>query len=169
MIMLTSQHPELREQPKEALQDSGHEVAIPAHRETMLTMLKDIQPSLIVLDLHLSDPSGTEGMRMIRARGYAGKVIASVLSSPSMMSVLSETYASGMDRVVKAPVTINGGFDLGGLQSTVQSCLQDCAMHARRAEPGAVAQRAELYEADDRHDGSHLRHWLQAEREIAVR
>ena len=43
MIMLTSQHPELREQPKEALQDSGHEVAIPAHRETMLAMLKDIQ------------------------------------------------------------------------------------------------------------------------------
>ena len=80
MIMLTSQHPELREQPKEALQDSGHEVAIPAHRETMLAMLKDIQPSLIVLDLHLSDPSGTEGMRMIRARGYAGKVIASVIA-----------------------------------------------------------------------------------------
>jgi DNA-binding response OmpR family regulator len=168
MIMLITQHRELRAQLKEALQQSGHEVAIPAHRDTMLAMLEDTQPSLIVLDLHLSDPSGTEGMRMIRAHGYAGKVL--VLSSPSMMSVLRETYPTGVDRVVKAPVTINGGFDLGELQSTVQSCLQDSAVNARRGGHGAVAQRAyELYEADDRHDGSHLRHWLQAEREIAVR
>jgi hypothetical protein len=104
---------------------------------------------------------------MIRARGYVGKVI--VLSSQSMMSVLSETYASGVDRVVKVPVMINGRYDLGELRSTVQSCLQDPAMRARRADAGAVARRAyELYEAGGRHDGSHVRHWLQAEREVAM-
>jgi DNA-binding response OmpR family regulator len=167
MIMLLTQDRELREQLSEALQHSGHQVIIPPHRETMLSMLEGAQPSLIILDLHLSDPSGTQDLRMIRAQGYVGKII--VLSSPSMLSVLSETYASGVDRILKAPVTINGGYDLGELRATVQSCLQDSAVTARRADHGAVARRAyQLYEAGGHQDGSHVRHWLQAEREVAV-
>ena len=166
--MLVTQHRELREQLSEALQHSGHKVVIPPHRETMLSMLEDTQPSLIILDLHLSDPSGTQDLKMIRARGYGGKII--VLSSPAMMSVLSETYASGVDRVVKAPVTINGGYDLGELRSTVQSCLRDSAVNAQRADEGAVARRAyQLYEEGGRQDGSHVRNWLQAERELVMR
>ena len=165
MIMLITQHRELREQLNEALEYSGHQVAIPAHREHMLSMIEDTQPSLIILDLHVSHPSGTEDLGMIRVRGYVGKII--VLSTESMMSVLSETYASGVDRVVQAPIMINGAYDLGELLSTVQSCLQDPAVRARRVDAGAVARRAyELYEADGRHDGSHLQHWLQAEREV---
>lgn len=165
MIMLITQHHELGEQLSEALKHRGHQVAIPAHRENMLSMLEDAQPSLIILDLQVSEPSGTEDLGMIRARGYVGKFI--VLSTQSMMSVLSETYASGVDRVVQAPIMINGRYDLGPLLSTVQLCLQDPAVRARRADHGAVARRAyELYEADGRHDGSHLQDWLQAEREV---
>lgn len=168
MIMLLTQDGELREQLSEALQQSGHKVAIPAHRENMLPMLEDTQPSLIILDLHLSDPSGTDDLKMIRARGYGGRII--VLSSPSMMSVLNETYASGVDRVVKVPVTINGRYDLGELRSTVKSCLQNRATSARLTDHGAVAQRAyELYETGGRHEGSNLQHWLQAERDVAMR
>ena len=165
MIMLITQHRELREQLSEALRHSRQQVAIPAHRENMLSMIGDAQPGLIILDLQVSDPSGTEDLGMIRTRGYVGKIIA--LSSQSMMSVLSETYANGVDRVVKAPVMSNGRYDLGELLSTVQSCLQDPAVRARRVDAGAVARRAyELYEADGRHDGSHLQQWLQAEREV---
>ena len=165
MILLITQHRELREQLSEALEYSGHQVAIPAHREHMLSMIDDAQPSLIILDLHVSHPSGTEDLGMIRARGYVGKLI--VLSTQSMMSVLSETYASGVDRVVQAPAMINGRYELGELLSTVRSCVQDPAVRARRAYPAAVARRAyELYEADGRHDGSHVQHWLQAEREV---
>lgn len=168
MIMLVTQHRELREQLSEALQHSGHKVVIPLHRETMLSMLEDAQPSLIILDLHLSDPSGTEDLRMIRARGYVGKII--VLSSPSMRSVLSETYASGVNRVLKAPVKINGGYDLGEVRSTVQSCLQESPVTGRRADHGDVARRAyQLYEEGGRRDGSHVRHWLQAEGEVGTR
>ena len=87
-----------------------------------------------------------------------------------MMSVLNETYASGVDRVVKVPVTINGRYDLGELRSTVKSCLQDGAGSARLTEHSAVAQRAyELDEAGGRHEGSNLQHWLKAERDVAMR
>jgi response regulator of citrate/malate metabolism len=134
----------------------------------MLAMIGDTQPSLIILDLHLSDHSGTDDLKMIRARGYGRRII--VLSSPSMMSVINEIYASGVDRVLKAPVAINGRYDLGELRSTVKSCLQDHAASARLTDHVAIAQRAyELYEAGGSHEGSHLQHWLQAEREVAMR
>lgn len=168
MIMVLTQHSELRAQVSETLQQSGHKVAIPAHRENALAMIGDSQPSLIILDLHLSDPSGEDDLKMIRARGYGGRIV--VLSSPSMESVLNETYASGGDRVVKIPVPINGRYDLGELRSTVKSCLMDRAASARLTDHGAIAQRAyELYEAGGSHEGSHLQHWLEAERDVAMR
>ena len=168
MIMLLTQDSELREQLTEALQQSGHKVGIPAHRENILSMIEDSHPSLIILDLHLSHPSGPHDLKMIRDRGYVERTI--VLSSPPMMSVLAEAYASGVDRVVKVPARINGRYDLGELRSTVKSCLQSRAASARPTNHGAIAQRAyELYEAGDRHEGSNLEHWLQAERDIALR
>ncbi len=168
MIMVLTQNSELREQLREALQQSGHEVAIPAHRENILAMLEDAQPSLIILDLHLSHPSGPDDLNMIRDRGYVGSVI--VLSSQSMMSVLTEANASGVDRVLKAPAKIHGRYDLGELRSIIKTCLQDHAASARPTDHIAIAQRAyELYEAGGRREGSNLQHWLQAEREVAVR
>jgi CheY-like chemotaxis protein len=168
MIMLLTQNSELREQLSEALEQSGHEVAIPAHRENVLTMVDDAQPNLIILDLHLSHPSGPDDLKMIRARGYVGSTI--VLSSPSMMSVLAEANASGVDRTVKVPVKLNGRYDLGTLQCMVTSCLQDQGVSARPADHEAIAQRAyELYEAGDCHEGCDLQHWFQAERDVVMR
>jgi hypothetical protein len=46
MIMLLTQDSELREQLTEALQQSGHKVAIPAHRENILTMLETLALAL---------------------------------------------------------------------------------------------------------------------------
>src|SRR5688572_7618388 len=146
MIMLLTQDSDLREQLREALQRSGHTVAIPAHREDILTTLQDAQPSLVILDLHLSHPSGPEDLKMIRARGYVGRTI--VLSSPPMMSLLAEANTSGVDRTVKVPVKINGRYDLGPLQCMVTLCLQDQGARARPTRHDTIAHRAyELYEA----------------------
>jgi DNA-binding response OmpR family regulator len=166
MIMLLTHHSDLREQLNEALQQSGHMVAIPAHREDMLTVLKDSQPDLIILDLYLSHPSGADDLKILREHGYTGRTI--VLSAPSMMSVLNEAYASGVDRVVKVPVKINGRYDLGELQSTIQSCIH--TPNECRTDHRVIAQRAyELYEAGGRYEGCDFQHWLQAERDVAMR
>jgi CheY-like chemotaxis protein len=118
--MLLTQDSELREQLIEALQRTGNTVAIPKHRGDMLTVLKDAQPNLIILDLYLSHPSGAEDLKILRGHGYAGKMI--VLSAPSMASVLNEAYGSGVDRVVTLPAKIHGRYELGELQSTI-SCV----------------------------------------------
>jgi CheY-like chemotaxis protein len=168
MIMLLTQDSGLREQLRDVLQQTGHQVAIPAHREHILPMLEDSPPSLIILDLHLSHPSGPDDLKMIRARGYVGRTI--VLSSPPMMSVLAEANASGVDRTVKVPIKINGRYDLGPLQCMVTSCLQDQGLSARPTDHESIAQRAyELYEAGDRHEGCDLQHWFQAERDVVLR
>ena len=87
-----------------------------------------------------------------------------------MMPSFRETYASGVNRILKAPVAMSGRYDLGELRFAVKSYLQDRAASARPIDQGAVAQRAyELYEAGGRHEGSNLQHWLQAEREVAMR
>ena len=158
MIMLLTHHRELRAQLNEALQQSGHNVAIPAHREDMLTVLKDSQPDLIILDLHLSHPSGTEDLKILREHGYVGRTI--VLSAPSMMTVLKEAYASGVDRVVKVPAKIKGRYHLGELKPRsrrasphrmnarrTRGSLQSVPMHSTK--PG-VAMRAATFSIGSR-------------------
>jgi DNA-binding response OmpR family regulator len=166
MIMLLTHQSELRKQLNEALLQSGYNVAIPAHREDMLTVLKESQPDLIILDLYLSHPSGTDDLKMLRDHGYVGRTI--VLSAPSKMSVINDTYAHGVDRVVKVPVKINGRYDLGELRSTIKSCIH--TPNERQTDHRIIAERAyELYEAGGRDEGYTLQHWLQAERDIAMR
>jgi hypothetical protein len=64
-------------------------------------MLEDSRPSLIILDLHVSHPSGPEDLKIVRDCGYVERTI--VLSSPPMISVLTESHANGVDRVLKVP------------------------------------------------------------------
>ena len=166
MIMLLTHHSELRAQLSEALQQNGHNVAIPAHREDMLTVLRDSQPDLIILDLYLSHPSGTDDLKILRDHGYSGRTI--VLSPPSMKSVLNEAYASGVDRVVKVPAKIKGRYHLEELQSAIKSCIH--TPNERQTDHRIIAERAyELYEAGGRHEGYTLQHWLQAEQDVAIR
>ena len=123
MIMVVTHQEELRNQLTHALLARGHEVAIPPHREDMLTVLKDFNPELVILDLYLSDPSGAENLRRIHEHRYAGAMM--VLSGPSMMPVVKDIYAGGVgvSRVVRSPVTINGQYDFGDLESSIQTLI----------------------------------------------
>jgi DNA-binding response OmpR family regulator len=163
MIMLLTHRSELREQLKDALQASGYEVAIPSHRQERLPMLTECRPVLILLDLYVSDPSGTEELKELRDHGYRGTII--VLSGPSMMPVLKEAYASGIGRVIPVPAHVNGRYVLGELQAAIQSCMQE--IRTEQHKDALVARRAyELFEARGRHDGGHVQDWLLAEQEI---
>lgn len=122
MIMLLTHRQNLREQLNKILQASGYSVIVPPHRDDMVTVLKESKPQLIILDLYLSDPSGTEDLKILRDQGYKGSII--VLSSPSMMPVLKEAYPSGIESVVQVPTKINGQYQLGELQSIISRCMR---------------------------------------------
>ena len=163
MIMVLTHRSDLRRQLNEVLQASGYSVAIPSHREERLSMLIEYRPLLIVLDLYVSDPSGTEELKELRIHGYRGTVL--LLSGSSMMPVLKEAYASGITKVISVPACVNGRYLLGVLQAAVRTCMQE--IHAEKHKDALVARRAyELYEARGRHDGGEVQDWLQAEQEI---
>ena len=163
MIMVLTHRSDLRKQLNEVLQASGYSVAIPSHREERLSMLIECRPVLIVLDLYVSDPSGTEELKELRDHGYRGNII--LLSGSSMMPVLKEAYASGIARIIQIPARVKGRYLLGELQAAIRSCMQE--IHAEQHKDALVARRAyELYEARGRHDGGHVQDWLQAEQEI---
>ncbi len=121
MIMVLTNHGELREQLNEALRESGHRVAMPPHRKDMVSTLEDSHPDLIILDMYLDNPSGAEDLKRLREHGYQGSIV--VLSGPSMRPVVKEAYARGVETIVQFPAKINGRFDLGELQATIKSCM----------------------------------------------
>ena len=166
MIMLLTHHEELRRQLTHALHMTGHEVVIPRHREDMLTVLEDSKPELIILDLYLSDRSGAENLRLIHDHEYAGAML--VLSGPSMMPIVNVVYASGLrvTRVVQAPANINGQYDLGNLESNIQTLLDEG--RPREKCHASIAQRAyEIYETGGRRQGHNMQDWLRAEQELS--
>jgi DNA-binding response OmpR family regulator len=163
MIMLLTHRSDLRKQLTEVLQASSYSVAIPSHREERLSMVTECRPDLIVLDLYVSDPSGTEELKELRDHGYRGSII--LLSGSSLMPVLKEAYASGITSVVPIPARVNGRYLLGELEAAIRSCMQE--IHTEQHKDALVARRAyELYEARGRHDGDEVQDWLQAEQEI---
>lgn len=166
MIMLLTHQEELRRQLAHALHVRGHEVAIPRHREDMLTVLKNSKPELVILDLYLSDRSGAENLRLIHDHEYAGAML--VLSGPSMMPIVNVVYASGLrvTRVVQAPANINGQYEFGDLESNIQTLIDE-VRHRKKCH-ASIAQRAyEIYENGGRRQGHNMQHWLRAEQELS--
>ena len=166
MIMLLTHQEELRRQLTHALHVRGHGVVIPRHREDMLTVLKDSEPELVILDLYLSDRSGAENLRLIHDHHYAGAML--VLSGPSMMPIVNVVYASGLrvTRVVQAPANINGQYDFGDLESNIQILIDE--LGNRKRCHASIAQRAyELYEIGGRREGHNVHDWLRAEQELS--
>ena len=166
MIMLLTHQEELRRQLTQALHVRGHKVAIPQHRDDMLTVLEDAKPELVILDLYLSDRSGAENLRLIHDHRYSGAVL--VLSGPSMMPIVNVVYASGLrvTRVVQAPVNINGQYDFGDLESNIQTLIDEVGK--RKKSHASIARRAyELYEIGGRREGQNVQDWLRAEQELS--
>jgi len=166
MIMLLTHQEELRRQLTHALHLRGHDVAIPRHREDMLTVLKDSKPELVILDLYLSDRSGAENLRLMHDHGYAGAML--VLSGPSMMPIVNVVYASGLrvTRVVQAPANLNGKYDFGDLESNIKTLLDEVGN--RKRCHASIAKRAyELYETEGRQEGHNVQNWLRAEQELS--
>jgi DNA-binding response OmpR family regulator len=123
MIMLLTHRSEIREELNAFWQGKGHEICIPAHHQDAMAMMKNSHPELIVLDLYLSKASGLDVLKSLRQDGYRGKII--VLSGEAMLSVARHTHSLGVDRVVHVPAKLDGHFDLGELETALQSSLRN--------------------------------------------
>lgn len=121
-IMLLTHRADLREQIARSLQTRGHEVCIPDHRTAVTVAAKESHPHLVVLDMYLNDPSGARILSGLRNNGYRGAVIA--MAGPSNVVSVEHSHPLAVHRVVKLPVPIGEGFDLGELETAVDGISQ---------------------------------------------
>jgi DNA-binding NarL/FixJ family response regulator len=123
----------------------------------MLPLVKEKNPLVIVLDMYVSEPSGLQVLRELRAHNYRGKVV--LLAGTSVSSLISETWHFGVEQVIGGLQGVSESFNLEQVESAIKT-----ALHSE------IARRAfELYEARGRTQGDHLVDWHEAERQILTR
>ena len=121
-IMVLTHRTDLREHIARSLQTRGHEVRVPDHRTAVTAAAKESHPQLVVLDMYLNDPSGARILSGLRSNGYQGAVIA--MAGPSNVVSAEHSHPLAVHRVVKLPVPIGEGFDLGELETAVDGISQ---------------------------------------------
>lgn len=154
MIMLVTFQEKLREQLVTSLGKQGYEICVPPHREDVLSMAKEQQPLVVLLDMYIDNPSGLEVLQQLRTQGYQGKVL--LLGGRSIPSRISEAFRFGVDQVVGGPGWIDEAKNFAQIETAIQTVLHS-AIEARASE---------LYEARGRMHGSDMEDWLEAERQI---
>lgn len=122
MVMLLTHRADLREQIAKSLQTKGHKVCIPPHRTNLTTETNESRPDLIVLDMYLDDPASNSVLRNLRRDGYKGMVIA--LSGPSQSAGLEGAHGLGLHRILKLPARVGGAYDLGELETAIDTALR---------------------------------------------
>ena len=117
MIMILTHRNAMRDQLTSYLRERNYEVCVPAHRQDVRGLMKQTQPSFIILDLYLAEPSGAHVIRTLREDGYSGRIL--VLSAPSMTSVLKDLFPNGADEVMQFPAEIEGQFHFGQIENAI--------------------------------------------------
>ncbi len=109
LALIVEDDPDLAEIFSEALRWAGFEVEALGNGADALNRLKDIVPSVIVLDMHLPGASGVEILRIVRAdaRLERTRVIASTADAR-----LAETLEETADLVLVKPISFTQLRDL---------------------------------------------------------
>jgi ActR/RegA family two-component response regulator len=112
MLLIATIDPILRKNLQVSLEEKGDPFLLLEEGENIVEMVLHHQPSLVVLDLYLSHPSGIEILRELRGAGYAGKIV--VLGGQSSQSLAPEATRLGALQIVGRP------FDTGQVLGAVR-------------------------------------------------
>ena len=159
MIMVCTFRNDLRQQLVPFLRERGYEVCTPSHRQDVLPMATQVQPLVLLLDMYVTQPSGIEVLRDLRAHGFRGKVV--LLGGSSLSTVIAQAHHFGVHQVVggTCSVTESTTQQIGQIESAIRT-----ALHAA-VEEGAYR----LYERRGKAHGRDLDDWLESERQIFKR
>ena len=103
MLLIATIDPILRGNLKDALTKKGAPFLVLEEGENIVEAVFRHQPSMVILDLYLSHPSGLAILRQLRAEGFAGKVV--VLGGQSTQSLTQEATRLGALQIVGRPFT----------------------------------------------------------------
>ena len=105
MLLIATIDPILRENLASTLHEKGDPFLLLKEGDDIVDLVFRHQPSLIILDLYLTRPSGLEILRTIRGEGFSGKVV--LLGGPSTQTLAPEATHLGALQIVGRPFSAN--------------------------------------------------------------
>jgi two-component system response regulator YesN len=105
MLLIATIDPILQSNLRETMTKKGDPFLLLEEGENIVDSVFRHQPSLVILDLYLTHPSGIEILQQLRTEGYSGKVV--VLGGQSTQSLASEATRLGALQIVGRPFDAN--------------------------------------------------------------
>jgi two-component system response regulator YesN len=105
MLLIATIDPILRKNLQLTLTEKGESFVLLDEGEDIMEAVFRHTPSLVVLDLYLTHPSGLEILRQLRERGFSGKVV--LLGGQSTQTLAPEASRLGAVQIVGRPFNAN--------------------------------------------------------------
>ena len=105
MLLIATIDPVLRSHLQQTLTEKGNPFRLVEEGENIVDLACRHHPSLVIVDLYLTHPSGIEILRELRTEGYSGKVL--VLGGQSAQTLAPEATRLGALQIVGRPFNAN--------------------------------------------------------------
>ena len=101
MLLIATIDPILRKNLHQTLTEKGDPFLLLEEGEDIVEAVFRHNPSIVVVDLYLTHPSGLEILRQLREKGFSGKVV--VLGGQSTQNLTPEASRLGAVQIVGRP------------------------------------------------------------------
>ncbi len=105
MLLIATIDPDLRKNLQENLTHKNEPFLLLEEGENIIDLVFRHTPSMVVLDIYLTRPSGLEILRELRAKGFSGKVV--LLGGQSAQTLAPEASRLGAIQIVGRPFNAN--------------------------------------------------------------
>lgn len=105
MLLIATIDPILRKNLQQILTKKGDPFLLLDEGENIIETVLRHNPSLVVVDLYLTHPSGLEILRQLREKGFSGKVV--MLGGQSNQSLAPEASHLGAVQIIGRPFNAN--------------------------------------------------------------
>lgn len=114
-ILIITHDEKFAEHFERLLSINGDIVTLAFTGQEGLNCARQSSPELVVLDMYLKNPSGSEVLQSLREQGFTGKII--LLAGLSVSPLVPKAMRFGIERVMGMPLT------LGPLECAIRSAL----------------------------------------------
>ncbi len=105
MLLIATIDTILRKNLQQTLTEKGDPFLLLGEGEDIIEAVFRHNPSLVVVDLYLTQPSGLEILRQLRQKGFSGKIV--VLGGQSGQTLAPEASRLGALQIIGRPFNAN--------------------------------------------------------------
>lgn len=116
LILVIDDQPGIRRLLAEVLQEDGYDVAVAANGQEALQKVKEITPSLILMDMKMPGMDGLETFRELKKIGKAERVV--MMTAYGELELVKEALSLGAYKYITKP------FDINVIKTTIKEAIR---------------------------------------------